>query len=336
MTAEQRTDRWLGAPMDEASIAFVVDNASLDQVAVVIASILASSAEPTTLRFFIILDGSADVAKQKIAAWAIKPPHLTLLPVENPFPPRTRPAHVSTAALLRTQLPVLLPQLERVLYLDADIIVRRDIAELYRSDLSGLPMGGVADLGMSMLLRRESIQHGTRLRRYFERLGIDPRTSLYVNSGVLVMDLAALRRIGFSDEARVFAKTRGLELITMDQCLINTILTGRIAALDPRWNACGNLMGHPRHYHYVARRHQPGLALQQSDPWLIHYTGPDKPWNSGAAWRRDDWWQHAARTGIAWTPVAASQPVRPESPLMAAWRSVTAGVSRLLSRVYPD
>lgn len=321
--------------MAEVNIAFVVDRGSLDQVAVVIASILATSGEPSALRFVIVFDGDAEVAQEKLAAWSIKPPHLTVLPVKNPFPPRTRPMHVSTAALLRTQLPELLPELERVLYLDADIIVRRDIAELYRSDLGGMAVGGVADLGMNMMLRRESIQHSTRLKEYFARLGIDPRTSLYVNSGVLVMGLAALRQIGFSAEAAAFARTKGPELLTMDQCLINTVLAGRIASLDLRWNACGNLMGHPRHYHYVARRYQPGLALQQSDPWLIHYTGPDKPWNSGAAWRAGEWWQHAANTGLAWTRVAPP-PARRESPLLAVWRAVTAGGSRALSRLYPD
>jgi lipopolysaccharide biosynthesis glycosyltransferase len=322
--------------MDEVSIAFVVDNASLDQVAVVIASILASSAEPAALRFFIIFDGSAETAKPKLAAWAVKPPHLTLLPVDNPFLPRTRPVHISTAALLRTQLPVLLPQLDRVLYFDADIIVRRDIAELYRSDLVGNAMGAVVDLDINMALRRELIHRSTRLKHYFERLGIDPRRSLYVNSGVLLMDLAALRRLDFSAEALAFANARGAELITMDQCLINTILSGRIAALDPRWNACGQIIGQPRRHHYIARRLQPDLRLQQADPWLIHYTGAQKPWTSMRVWRAGDWWQHAAGTGIAWAPVASQPPARRKSPLMPAWRAVTDGVSRLLSRIYPD
>ncbi len=320
--------------MDEVNIAFVVDNSSLDQVAVVIASILACSTAPSALRFFIVLDGSADVARQKLAAWTVRPPHLTLLPVDNPFAPRTR-GHISPAALLRTQLPLVLPQLDRVLYLDADIVVRRDIAELYRSELDDMPMGGAPDLGFYMMLRRESIHRETRLETYFGRLGIDLRRSLYVNSGVLLMDLAALRRLEFSGEALAFSNARGSELITMDQCLINTILTGRIAALDARWNACGHMIRQPRHHHYVARRFQPGLALQQSDPWLIHYTGTDKPWNSAAVWRAGDWWQHAANTGVAW-PAVPDAAVVAQSPVISAWRSVTAGLSRALSRLHPD
>lgn len=321
--------------MDEINIAFAVDNTCLDQVAVVIASILASGAAPSALQFFIVLDGSAEVARQKLAAWTVRPPHLTLVPADNPFTPRTR-AYISSAALLRTQLPELLPALDRVLYLDADIVVRRDVAELYRSELGGQPVGGVADLGFYMMMRREQIRRETRLRDYFARLGIDPRRSLYVNSGVLLMNLAALRWLDFSARALAFSNARGAELITMDQCLINTLLSGHIAELDARWNACGHMIRQPRHHHYLARRFQRGLALQQAEPWLIHYTGPDKPWNSAAVWRGDDWWQHATNTGIAWAPAPGAAAPRVASRTMSAWRSVTSGLSHALSRLYPD
>jgi len=321
--------------MNEINIAFAVDEANFDQVAVVIASILASSREQQALRFFIVLDGSMELAQRKLADWTVRPGHLQVLPTENRFAPRQQTAHVPTVSLFRTQLAELLPQLERVLYLDADIIVRRDIAELYRSDLDGMPVGGVADLGIYMMLRRERIRGETRLKHYFARLGIDPRRSLYVNAGVLLMDLAALRRLRFGAEALDFSNARGGDLITMDQCLINTLLAERITALDARWNACGHMIRQTRHHHYVARRFQTGLALQQSDPWLIHYTGPDKPWNSAAVWRGADWWQYAARTGLAWAPVA-DEVIRVEPPALSAWRSVTARLSRVLTRIHPD
>lgn len=321
--------------MTEVNIAFTVDNHSLDQVAIVIASILASAAEPSALRFFIVLDGPAEVANQKIGRWATRPVNLTLVPFENPFAERPRLGHISNAALLRTQLPRALPQLERVLYLDADIVVRRDIAELYRSDLGGKPVGGIVDLGMYMWLRRDTIHRDFTMNDYLVRLGLDPRQSQYVNSGVLLMDLAALRNLNFSAEAISFSNERAAELITMDQCLINSMLLGRIATLDPRWNACGHMIRRSRHHHYIPRRLQPNVRLQKDDPWLIHYTGKDKPWNSAEVWRGSDWWAHAERSGIAWPPPVRSAARRP-SRLMAAWRSVTWGVSYALNRLHPD
>lgn len=321
--------------MSKINVAFTVDNQNLDQVAVVIASIVATSSDPAVLRFFIVLDGPADVAEQKLRRWAARPPNLTLVPVENTFAALPQRGHISNAALLRTQLPNALPQLDRVLYLDADVIVRRDIAELYASDLGGMPIGGVADLGIYMMLRRQNIRRDPTLSDYFTRLGLDPRKSQYVNSGVLLMDLQALRKLHFSAAALAFWNERGAEVITMDQCLINTILSSRIGTLDPRWNACGHMIRQVRHHHYVPRRHQPSLMLQKTDPWVIHYTGPDKPWNSAAVWRGGDWWDHAARSGIAWAPVP-DEVTRAEPRLMSAWRSVTGGLSYAVSRLYPD
>ncbi len=321
--------------MTEVNIAFTVDNDNLDQVAVVVASILAHSSEPAALCFFVIFDGLVDVAEQKIRGWSVKPPNLTLVPFENAFAGRTRLGHISTTALLRTQLPNALPDLDRVLYLDADIVVRRDIAELYRSDLDGNPVGGIVDLGMYMWLRRDTIHGDFKMNDYLVRLGLDPRQSQYVNSGVLLMDLAALRNLNFSAEAISFSNERGAELITMDQCLINSVLLGRIATLDPRWNACGHMMSRSRHHHYIPRRLQPNVRLQKDDPWLIHYTGKYKPWNAAEVWRGSDWWAHAERSGIAWPPPVPSAARRP-SRLMAAWRSVTWGVSYALNRLHPD
>ena len=320
--------------MTGINVAFTVDNHNLDQVAVVITSILAHSSEPSALRFFIVLDGPADVARQKIAGWPDRPGTLTLVPLDNRFAGRPQVGHISTAALLRTQLPNALPQLDRVLYLDADIIVRRDIAELYRSDLGDKPVGGVLDLGMYMRLRRESVHGDPALGDYFARLGLNLHQSPYVNSGVLLMDLAALRAFEFSARALAFSKARGAELITMDQCLINTLLSGRIALLDPRWNAFCHVLHQPRRHHYLPRRLRADLKLQQSEPWLVHYTGPNKPWNSAEVWRAADWWAYAETSGIGWPPAPTGG--RRPSALASAWRSVTWGLSYALARVHPD
>jgi len=320
--------------MTEVNIAFTVDDHSLDQVAIVIASILATAAAPSALRFFIVLDGPAEVAKGRIGRWAARPANLTLVSFENPFAERPRLGHISNAALLRTQLPVALPELERVLYLDADLIVRRDIAGLYGSDLDGKPVGGVVDIGMYMRLRRDTIHGEPTLGDYFARLGLDLRRTPYVNSGVLLMDLAALRTLEFSTRAIAFSKARGAELITMDQCLVNTLLAGQIAALDPSWNSFAHVMDQPRRHHYIPRRLLPDLRLQRADPWIIHYTGQNKPWNAAEVWRAADWWAYAESSGIAWPPVPGAK--RRPARLMSAWRSVTWGISYVLSRMHPD
>lgn len=318
--------------MSLINVAFAVDTNNLDQVGVVIASILAHATRPAELGFFILLDGPAAIAEQKIAGWAVRPPNLTVVPFDGSFAARVPRGHVSTAALLRTHLPKALPDLDRVVYLDADVIVRHDIAELFAADLGGKPMGGVVEMGVYLRLRRDTVRHASTQKDYLAWLGFDPDTSTYVNTGVLVMDLAALRALDFSSRAVAFSNERGPGLRSMDQCLINTILQGQIASIDPRWNACGHVINLPRHHHYVPAALRPSLRLQMNDPWIIHYTGAKKPWNSAEVWRAEDWWAHADKSGIAWGPRPEAHP---EPLLVTALRSLTWGTSYLVNRVHP-
>ena len=88
---------------------------------------------------------------------------------------------VSTAALFKFDLPNLLPDsIEKVLYLDGDIIVQGDLSELYSTDISDVYAGVVKDY------------RGLTLKGDFnERLKINH--TAYFNSGVLLLNLSLLR-----------------------------------------------------------------------------------------------------------------------------------------------
>src|SRR5688500_18132312 len=88
-----------------------------------------------------------------------------------------------TIVWLRFLLPELLPDLERVLYLDADTLAVAPLEPLFALGLDGCPIGAVANV----------VDEG--LWPHVRGLGIDDPTQFF-NSGVLLMDLAALRAEG--------------------------------------------------------------------------------------------------------------------------------------------
>lgn len=140
--------------------------------------------------------------------------------------------------------------LDRILYLDVDIVVKGDLAPLYTMDLSGAYCAGVADF------RCERIGH-----KYV--LGMSA-SDTYVNSGMLLHNLKKIREDG--KDAQLFEDTLALEsrIRYADQDVINYTYRGFIKPVDSIYN-----YGTP----YV--RYQ---FWKRYDAVVIHYLGRTKPW----------------------------------------------------------
>lgn len=171
----------------------------------------------------------------------------------------------------------LFPQHDRLVYLDVDVLLKGDVAELYDADLHGAPIGAVRDCAVL-----QSISTG-RLPghlEYISGMGVtDP--FLYCNTGVLVMDLGQMREQETEDRLLRLLEAHPGSFPYMDQDIINIVFHGRIAPLPLRWN-----------YHFQFELHHAGMAdlisgtefeeapaLFESRSWkLFHLVGDYKPW----------------------------------------------------------
>lgn len=106
------------------------------------------------------------------------PPELLDLPVRSDY--------ISSATFGRLALARLLPPAAtRILYLDADTMVRGDLSELFSLDLAGATAAAVREPSDPFFWSRNGLQH------VFD-LGLDPWQP-YFNAGVLLLDAAAFR-----------------------------------------------------------------------------------------------------------------------------------------------
>lgn len=159
----------------------------------------------------------------------------------------------------RVLLPELLPDAERVLYLDADLIVTDDLGPLWEIDLGGNVIGGV-------VAPFYPGQSGAWLRA----LGI-PQAG-YISSGVLLMDLARMRREGAIAQLRAFAAAHPGNPCP-EQDALNKLYADRCLRLHPRWNV------QPAFYDLPAARLGPHGAEASAAPAVVHFAGPAKPWH---------------------------------------------------------
>ncbi len=166
------------------------------------------------------------------------------------LPQRGRWPKVVYARLMLADL--LPPEVERVIYLDCDTMVRSPIEMLYEIDLGGKPLGAVRDSTAPFIsLGRDMAQNGV----IFD--GAEP----YFNSGVLVLDLAQWRQMDLRAELDRLAAQDILSKLYFDQDLLNLIFRGRWQALPWRWNT---IDADPTH--------------EAMNPSILHFTKVAKPW----------------------------------------------------------
>lgn len=179
----------------------------------------------------------------------------------------------SEAASYRLLLPELLPEVDSIIYLDCDIVVRQDLAELF----------GSIQLGDSLLAAVYEAPIENQAARW-ETLGCDPEK--YFNSGFLVMNLAQMRKEETSGKLLAALRTDYLEF--PDQDALNVVCKGRVLALPPTFNSIRTFFL-PQYIDDFERQYGKGQIGAVEESGNIHYTG-GKPWNLFTV-RFGDWWK---------------------------------------------
>jgi len=166
--------------------------------------------------------------------------------------------------------------LDRVLYLDPDIVVLGDISELYRLPLDGYYFAAASHVGRFL----NSVNSA--------RLDM-AEDSPYINSGVLLMNLALLRREQNFEQVFAFIDSHRRALLLPDQDVISSLYGEKILALDPlRYNMTERLFAK------AALTGKP-LALDwvRENTVILHYCGRNKPWKETYHGSLDVFWREA-------------------------------------------
>jgi len=192
------------------------------------------------------------------------------------------------AASFRLLLPELLPELDQILYLDCDIIVRQDLSRLWQeTELGDNYMGVIYEAAIEGQAER------------FRAIGCDPVR--YFNSGFLLMNLAQMRKEKVSEKLLEACRVPYLEF--PDQDALNQVCLGRVLPLSPLYNSIRTFFI-PKYKPDFVRQYGEGLWEQVQTDATIHYTG-GKPWNLFTV-QFAAWWQVydtlPAEIKAEWTP----------------------------------
>lgn len=180
----------------------------------------------------------------------------------------------SEASLYRMILPDLLPQHDKVIYHDCDIIIRQDLARLYKYfDLEDKYLGVVFEA---------TLPHQYDMVR---NVGCEP--GYYFNSGFLLMNLKAMRENNISES--LIKEAKETNSMFLDQDVLNKVCKNHCMALPVEYNF-NRTMILPQYKEYFLKYYNENDFDKGIKTGNIHYTG-GKPWNCYTV-MFTLWWDH--------------------------------------------
>jgi lipopolysaccharide biosynthesis glycosyltransferase len=181
---------------------------------------------------------------------------------------------ISRAAYLRILIPEILPvQAERAIYLDSDIIVRKDLTEIWDEPFDGNLALGVQDYQFPYVSSKGALSD-------YEFLGLQPKTP-YCNSGLLVLNICEWRINSLSLKIIDYLK----KTQKLDQDGINAVIGEKWKLLDPRWNVTLSSLGSFRNkMKLTSSEAEVEQANLLENAFVIHYTSRYKPWYAKITW----------------------------------------------------
>lgn len=138
---------------------------------------------------------------------------------------------------------------DRILYLDTDVVSRRDCSEFYHQNMDGIELAGTLDY------------YG---RWFFHNRGI---RFDYLNSGVLLLNLKEIRRTGLFERARRLCVTT--QMFMPDQSALNRLVT-EVRIMPRRYNDQRRLHADTVFQHFTTSfRLWPWVHTLTVKPWQV-------------------------------------------------------------------
>lgn len=278
------------------AVALAVNNYFVPYLSVTLASVI-EHAGPDNFYDIIILSGDIQPENKKGLEKLIAGKENFSIRYLNPAPlldgyDLYMKGHFSIETYYRLVLPELLPDYEKILYLDSDVVVETDLAQLYKEDIDGYLLAAARDADTAGLYNGFEPEK----KKYTDQILRLKHPYDYFQAGVILFNLDAFRRKYKTEKILEFAAKRNWQLL--DQDVLNKICEGRVKYIDMSWNVMVDY-GRIRISQIIRLAPQwlHKMYMQaRKNPKIIHYAGPEKPWIFPEMDMGQEFWKYARKT----------------------------------------
>lgn len=280
-------------PQDTVDCAFITDDGYVNMTAVAINSIRRTRSPETKVRIHVVAAALSEYSEKLFKLFEEKDFSVDIVRVEKSVLDRLSSYHqyikgghcmATPAALLKFALPELLPTLNRVLYLDGDTLVLRDLRKLFQAPLGNNYVAAVTDGWTVTALHNDNVKLLGRWR---------------FNSGVMLLNLVQMRRDHASDFL-LEAKKQSKDFRLMDQPILNKCFAGRVHFLPLEYNflpvwyyqneeKIASESGRNRMKGIFGAEISTPREILGSNICICHFAGTEKPWDNDKIPFAHDW-----------------------------------------------
>jgi lipopolysaccharide biosynthesis glycosyltransferase len=244
-------------------VAFICDSHYVIPTAVAITSLICNKNPNTYYNIYVI---TADLSKREIEKfYEFKGSNADIYIIKvslEKFKDIHLSGHFTSAVYLKFDLPDLIPNQDKVLYLDSDVIIQKDLRDLFEINIKDYYAGVVKDIGL--------IENGLNIKNYF-------------NSGVMLLNLKLMREDDTSSALLNIGRSAD-KLTFHDQDCFNILFDKKVKLLPMIYNCFYNFFLQYRDKYtleYINKCFETNYSSLDNikiDSCIIHLVGYDKPW----------------------------------------------------------
>ncbi len=193
----------------------------------------------------------------------------------------------SNEIYFRVLVPSLMPDYDYVIFLDADLVVNADIADLLKEDYSNSLVGAVRDYEGIAACYNNNLE---RTKYRLNEIGIKNFENYFV-SGVLVINTKMFNSLFSAEDLMRMAVSKNW--IQFDQDLLNFICKDKVKILGAEWDFVEDIYGQ---YQSMPQNLFDEYTESEENPKIIHYSGARKPWKNRTSKYSAEFWKYAEKT----------------------------------------
>lgn len=269
--------------MEPVSICFITDDNYVIPTSVAIASLIENKNQISVYDVYVLTSGLSRENKKRISAMQCESVKITILEVTHQDQLKnikSNNVHVSSTALFKFSLAEILPKLRKVLYMDCDVLVLKDLVELYSKDIDDCYAGVVKDY-RAVVSKPNPLEY------------LELKDKSYFNSGVMLLNLEKMRDDGIRDRL-IDYRLHGYNHF-MDQDTLNVVFGENVMHLPITYNLMYSTITHFSAKDICEYYQMPKVAdIKQiyDECVIMHLCSPTKPWNYHDSWKSELWYSY--------------------------------------------
>lgn len=263
--------------MNTIPIFFTIDDGYAPFLSVALNSAIKNSSKDRKYKAIILYQELSEENRKKLVSLKTDNFSIEFVPMESGLESitdrmsnRLRCDYFTLTIYFRLFIPKMFPEYDKGIYIDSDVVLTSDIAELFETDIGDNYIAACTDL---------SVADVPPLVKYMEQ-AVGVKAKEYINSGVLLMNLKKLREVKIDEHFLELLNTYHFDCIAPDQDYLNAICNGNIYYIDEIWDTMPN---------------ENKSLLENAK--LIHYNLFSKPWCYDDIQYGEIFWDYAEDSG---------------------------------------